>query len=154
MAAFIHEYAARNHWLEEYHDDLFYGTSNLGAFVRRQDGTYLCTAKDSARTAQALELLRPEMALTMSFTAVSIFMGSLEEDEHVAALSSGYMLPVIPSIVDFYKTAADADRAFGACLCKKEHFVLVWGSEPNGLLEGVADLERLIVGQVSVLLHV
>lgn len=152
MAEFVHERAKRNNWLESYHNDLFYGTSNLGAFIRRSDGTYASTAQQHRETLGALEILQPQMAFTMSFTAISIFLTTLEADQKVVRLSSGYLLPVVSSVANIGEIVPDCNRDLGACVCRKEHFILVWGSDPSALFDNAGDVETMLVGKVSTLI--
>lgn len=149
MATFIQERVKRNNWLESYHEDLFYGTSNLGAFVRRFDGSYGTTAQQSKQTIHALEILQPQLAFTMSFTAVSIFLSTLDPTLHVVDLGPDFLLPVVSSTKDFEKIASDFDAEVGACVCRTEHFILVWASTPAELFDYANDIESMLVGKVG-----
>ncbi|KAL1296820.1 hypothetical protein AAFC00_004446 [Neodothiora populina] len=148
MAEFLHARAQRNNWLESYHNDLFYGTSNLGAFVRRPDGSYSTTSQAGGQIMEALEALQPQMAFTMSFTAISVLLTTLEEGQRVLELQQGFLLPILDSIVEFSRIAPACEKYIGACICKQEHFILVWGADPNSVLMRAGDMESLLVGKI------
>lgn len=148
MARFLHQRVTQSKWMEEYHDDMYYGAANLGAFVRRHDGEYASTTRDP-RVTRAVKALGASVAFTMSCDVVSVFMEQVDPKKTEMQFMDGYVLPVVASVDTLAVNPASARAGHLSCLCRKEHFVLVWAASPPQLLAEASSLESHIVGMVS-----
>jgi len=149
MAKFLHQRLAQSKWLEEYHENMYFGTANLGTFVRRTDGTYARTTQN-AGVLEAVELLAPAVAFTMSCDPVSVLLDGLTADETSVDFMDGSALLVIPSVTDIKHNEALARTGGGSILCRREHFILVCATSPPELLAQAAALESHLVAMVGI----
>ncbi|KAF2148423.1 hypothetical protein K461DRAFT_247893 [Myriangium duriaei CBS 260.36] len=147
MAKFLHQRLQQNRWLEEYHENMFFGTANLGAFVRRQDGSYAKTTQNPA-VLKAVESIGPTCAFTMSTDSVSAVLESLDDDLTEIPFMDGTWLQVVPSISHVEDTGAFGQYGSLAVLCRREHFILVCGSSPPELFAQGTSLESHLVGLI------
>ncbi|GAM90823.1 hypothetical protein ANO11243_088680 [Dothideomycetidae sp. 11243] len=147
MAKFLHQRLAQSKWLEEYHENMFFGTANLGAFVRRQDGSYARTTQNPA-VLRAVEAIGPAVAFTMSTDSVSAVLEGLDDDLSEIPFMDGTWLEVVPSIKDIQDTGAYAQNGCLAVLCRREHFILVCASSPPELFAQGTSLESHLVGLI------
>ena len=147
MAKFLHQRLQQNRWLEEYHENMFFGTANLGAFVRRNDGSYAKTTQNPA-VLRAVELIGPTVAFTMSTDSVSAVLEGLDDELTEIPFTDGTWLQVVPSISQLDDSGAYSEYGFSAVLCRREHFILVCASSPPELFAQGTSLEAHLVSLV------
>ncbi|TKX19350.1 hypothetical protein C1H76_8536 [Elsinoe australis] len=147
MAKFLHQRLQQSKWMEEYHENMYFGTANLGTFVRRQDGTYAKTTQNPA-VLKAVETIAPTVAFTMSCDSVSVLMETLETDQAEVPFMDGTALHIVPSVTDVINNGAYSHQGHFSVLCRREHFILVCASSPPELLAQGASLEAHLVGMI------
>ncbi|PNS18232.1 hypothetical protein CAC42_7601 [Sphaceloma murrayae] len=147
MAKFLHQRLAQSKWMEEYHENMYFGTANLGTFVRRPDGTYAKTTQNPS-VLKAVELIAPTVAFTMSCDSVSVLMETLESDQADIPFMDGTSLHVVPSVTDVINNGAYSHQGHFSVLCRREHFILVCAASPPELLAQGASLEAHLVGMI------
>jgi len=126
---------------------MWFGSANLGAFVRRADGTYARTTQH-ASILRAVENIGPAVAFTLSCDSVSVLLESMEPDQTEIEFMDGSTLPTVATVGDIKDDGSyRSDRVY-ACLCRKEHYILVCASSPPELLAQAAALEAQLVGMV------
>jgi len=134
--------------MEEYHENMYFGTANLGTFVRRSDNTYARTTQN-AGVLKAVERIAPTVAFTMSCDAVSVMLDALTADQKSVDFMDGSTLFLASSISEAKDYGAYASLGSYAVLCKREHFILVCASSPPELLAQAASLEAHLVAMAS-----
>ncbi|KAF2222674.1 glycosyl transferase family group 2-domain-containing protein [Elsinoe ampelina] len=147
MAKFLHQRLQQSKWLEEYHENMYFGTANLGAFVRRPDGSYAKTTQNPA-VLKAVETISATVAFTMSCDSVSVLMETLEKDQTEVPFMDGTSLLIAPSVTDVINNGMYAHQGHMSVLCKREHFILICASSPPELLAQATALEAHLVGEI------
>ncbi|KAF4550630.1 Hypothetical protein D9617_16g014180 [Elsinoe fawcettii] len=147
MAKFLHQRLQQSKWLEEYHENMYFGTANLGAFVRRPDGSYARTTQNPA-VLKAVETMAATVAFTMSCDSVSVLMETLEKDQAEVPFMDGTSLLIADSVNDVINNGSYAHQGHVSVLCKREHFILVCASSPPELLAQATALEAHLVGEI------
>ena len=147
MAKFLHQRLAHNKWLEEYHENMFFGTANLGAFVNRGDGSYARTTQSTAVLA-AVERIGAPVAFTMSTESVSAVLENLDERLDSVPFLDGTWLHVVPSVDEVEDTGSFSRYGSMSILCRREHFILVCAMSPPDLFAIGNALEGHLVSLV------
>lgn len=148
MAKFLHSKLSQNRWLEEYHENMFYGTANLGAFVRRDDGTYARTTHNPA-VLMAVESIGATVAFTLSNDSVSAILEMLDESVTSIPFMDGTVLQVASSVSEVRDRSHYVRHGCYSILCRREHLILVSASSPNELFAHGTSLEGHLVAMVS-----
>jgi len=148
MAKFLHQRIVQSKWLEEYHENMYFGTANLGTFVRRPDGTYARTTQNEG-VLKAVERIAPIVAFTMSCDSVSVLLDGLTPDQRTVNFMDGSSISVFNSVADVKDFGAYANMGYFTALCKREHFILVCAGSPSDLLLQAASLDGHLVAMVS-----
>jgi len=140
--------------MEEYHENMFYGTANLGAFVRRPDGSYARTTQNPA-VLNAVQAMGSQVAFTMSSDSVSVLLESLMDGVTQLPFTDGTSLQIVQSIQDVPSLDATEIAGLGhyAILCKDEHFILTGAASPPELINMGTSLEGHLVTTVCISNH-
>jgi len=134
--------------LEDFHDDIYISTSGLGAFVRRPDGSYSSTTQDQI-IHDAVDALQPHVALTFSSNAVSLLLNRLSFGQKQIDVYGGYTIAIIDSIEDIVRPDFSIPGNVSHCICRKEHFVLIWSTSTSLLFQEADMLESFLAVNVS-----
>ncbi|GAB7341044.1 hypothetical protein MBLNU457_7368t1 [Dothideomycetes sp. NU457] len=139
----IHRQALERSWLEDFHDDIYIPTSGLGAFLRRPDGTYSSTTQDHT-IHDAVDVLQPHVALTFSNNDVSLLLDSLSFDQRIITVHGDFTIAVRDSVDDITRPDFSIPANVSHCVCRKEHFVLIWSTSVSLLFQEADMLERFL----------
>lgn len=127
---------------------MYIPASSLGAFFRRPDGTYSSTTTDHT-THDAVDVLQPHAALTFSSNAVSLLLDTLSFDQKMINVYGDFKIAVIDSIEDITRPDFSIPKNVSHCVCRKEHFVLIWSTSVSLLFQEADMLDRFLAFKVS-----
>ncbi|PSK33481.1 hypothetical protein B9Z65_7368 [Elsinoe australis] len=140
QARFLHQTAVQNDWLQPFHEDIYCGSTSLGAFVRNAGGSYCQTTNDYT-VLRAVDALTPGAALTFSSRLVSMLMQWVCFDQKEINISYRPAIAVVDTIDDITTGKVVLPAGTTQCLCRQEHFILVWGASSDDVLEQASDLQ-------------
>lgn len=140
QARFLHQAAVQNDWLQPFHEDIYCGTTSLGAFVRNAEGSYCQTTNDYT-VLRAVDALTPGAALTFSSRLVSMLMQQVCFDQKEIKISYRTSVAVIETIEDITTGKVVLPPGTTQCLCRQEHFILICGDSMKDVLEQASDLQ-------------
>ena len=89
------------------------------------------------------------MAFTFSCGAVSRVLDYVTADQKHVWFEDGFRLPVVDTVDSLHATSSPVNRDTGCCLCRKEHFILMWETCSSGLLAEASRLHDRINRVVS-----
>jgi len=87
--------------------------------------------------------------LTFSSNAVSLFLNTLSFDQKIINVYGDFTIAVIDSIEDITRPDFSIPDNVSHCVCRKEHFVLIWSTSISLLFQEADMLERFLAFKVS-----
>lgn len=116
--------------------------------MRRPDGTYSSTTTDQA-VHDAVDALQPQVALTFSSNAVTLLLKRISFGQKQINVYGDYTIAVIDSVEDIVKPDFAIPDNVSHCICRKEHFVLIWSTSTSLLYQEAEMLESFLAVNVS-----
>ncbi|EMC92654.1 hypothetical protein BAUCODRAFT_151069 [Baudoinia panamericana UAMH 10762] len=154
MAKYLYKQVANNQWFEPMEDDIGNKVHSLnvdrGVVIQRDDGAYLTYPPQlNEQVLEAVLRLDVPIAFTMSSEVThTLLRQTTPEQTQVGDPRSGVTLPVVDSVESLASGRVQVPREGFICLCRKEQFVLVWGSTVESILVQGNDIETWLVGLV------
>ncbi|KAL1616786.1 hypothetical protein SLS54_008178 [Diplodia seriata] len=144
---YLHKKCDQHKWLEPAEDEfgiIDCSAESLGVLLQRPDGSYSAEpVLVNLQVVRAAEVLGAMVAFTMSSEIVGQLLQQMPPlqtevplDPHRRAV-----LPIIDSVEDIVSGRATIKRDSYMCLCRKEHFLLLWGRTVSGILTHGSDIE-------------
>ena len=121
-----------------------------GVILQREDGSYVTHPPQlNDNIVEAVLRLDVPIAFTMSSEITHTLLRQVNPGQtQYGDPRSGITLPVIESVESLANGNVNVPRDGFICLCRREQFVLVWGSTVESILAQGNDIETWLVGLV------
>lgn len=151
----MYKQVAANQWLDPPRDED--GTpdpelvATRGVVIRREDGSFVTHPQTlNEEVVKATLKLDAPIAFTMSSEIIAALLSQISpEQTQLGDPQSGTTVPIVDSIEQISSGNATVTRDRLICLCKREQFVLVWGDTVENIVTQGTDVEKWLVGLVS-----
>ncbi|KAK3679131.1 hypothetical protein LTR78_000691 [Recurvomyces mirabilis] len=154
MAKYLYKQVNNHQWLEPMEDDMGNQIQSLGVdrgvVLQRDDGGYAAYPNQlNEQVVEAVLRLDVPIAFTMSSEVTHTLLRQVTPDQtQYGDPRSGITLPIVESVESLASGRVSVPRDGFICLCKREQFVLVWGSTVESILAQGTDIETWLVGLV------
>ncbi|KAK3112111.1 hypothetical protein LTR53_011951 [Teratosphaeriaceae sp. CCFEE 6253] len=154
MAKYLYNQVSTHQWLDPMEDETGNPMHSLsvdrGVVLQREDGGYVThPPRLHDHIVEAVLRLDVPIAFTMSSEITHTLLRQVAPGQtQYGDPRSGITLPVIDSVESLASGRASVSRDEFICLCRREQFVLVWGSTVESILAQGNDIETWLVGLV------